>query len=313
LAPRAQPDGRSSVVNERYATGKLYCLNAYLSDGRSTAHMAGVKIHGLRVIEGVPQQANQGEGAEVQMPGGTSGEAMRLFPPHVGKRLLGEAPVETDGSFHIEVPADTPIQLQTLDADGMALRTCGWIWAKHREPRGCIGCHEDPELTPENRFVLALQRAETNLTLPAEDRRTVVFGRDVAPIIARRCMPCHDGCKSELDLNPAQAYASLIDGLNAQTTGGKPVVGKYVHPGQARTSPLIWRLLGRNTSRPWDASYAPTQVVPRCPPAHAVQLTGDEKRTLIEWIDLGANMDDVSAADSVTAGVRRDIHTEGSQ
>ena len=70
-----------------------------------------------------------------------------------GVGILGEVPVEEDGSFNVEIPANTPIELQILDADGMALRSCGWIWAKNHEPRGCIGCHEDNELTPENRFV----------------------------------------------------------------------------------------------------------------------------------------------------------------
>ena len=36
-----------------------------------------------------------------------------------------------------------------LDADGMGLRSCTWIWVRNNEPRGCIGCHEDGELTPD--------------------------------------------------------------------------------------------------------------------------------------------------------------------
>ena len=35
-----------------------------------------------------------------------------------------------------------------LDDDGLAVASCDWIWVKQREFRGCIGCHEDPELTP---------------------------------------------------------------------------------------------------------------------------------------------------------------------
>ncbi|MGB2985039.1 MAG: hypothetical protein WBE26_04075, partial [Phycisphaerae bacterium] len=209
LVPRLEPDGRSSVVNEKYPTGKLYCLNAYLADPVIIPHMRPGMIRGLRVIEGVPLPASNQSGSTPigGAPRGlkpaarhASAKPRGLKPaalfddgmaPIVQKRLLGQVPVEEDGSFHIEVPADVPVQLQTLDANGMALRSCGWIWVKHHEPRGCIGCHEDPELTPENRFVQALRHPPMKLTLPAEKRRTVDFRRDLMPIITQKCTPCH--------------------------------------------------------------------------------------------------------------------------
>jgi len=61
-----------------------------------------------------------------------------------------------------------------------------------------------------------------------------------------------------------------------------------VEPGRARTSRLIWQLVGRNTSRPWD-STAQTKVAP--PAAASPRLSADELRTLILWIDLGAVYD----------------------
>jgi len=186
------------------------------------------------------------------------------------RRILGEIDVEKDGSFNIEVPANTPIELQTLDADGIALRSCGWIWAKNHEPRGCIGCHEDGELTPENTLVSAVTRPSIKLTLPAERRRTVDFRRDVMPIITQKCARCHQNSKRK-------------------TQNVKLESGKYVDPGRARTSPLIWRIFGRNTSRPWDETFSPQSVtVDKMPPAGSAALTDDEKRTFVEWIDMGA-------------------------
>ena len=81
-----------------------------------------------------------------------SGEIRMRFPTSLaedsdaGTSVDVMIAVEEDGSFNLEVPANTPIELQLLDDDGMALRRCGWIWAKNHEPRGCIGCHEDGEL-----------------------------------------------------------------------------------------------------------------------------------------------------------------------
>jgi hypothetical protein len=310
LAPRRQPDGRSSVVNEDYSTGKLYCLNAYVTDPPIIPQMRPGMIRGLRVIEGVPEAVGAREGNP--RAGGrtaTGGSGLKSFgiATVVQKRLLGRVPVEKDGSFHLELPADVPIQLQTLDAEGMALWTCGWIWVKHREARGCIGCHEDPELTPENRFAEALQQEGRKLTPPAEERRTVDFRRDLMPIIARKCASCHAGGEPVPDLRAdpqgrfSRAYQSLLvaeplpAGERPQADG--PVAGRYVHPGQARTSPLIWRIVGRNTSRPWDGSYNPGETLPRCPPAGAEPLTDDEKLTFIEWIDLGAHWDGIPGPD----------------
>ena len=33
-----------------------------------------------------------------------------------------------------------------------------WLWVMPGERRGCIGCHEDRELTPPNRHVQALRK-----------------------------------------------------------------------------------------------------------------------------------------------------------
>ncbi|MCK4340596.1 MAG: hypothetical protein KAY37_02585 [Phycisphaerae bacterium] len=339
LVARPRPDGRSSVVNEKYPTGRFYCLNAYLirqarspdatvRPGQSPGatgpaaqpHMKPGMIRRLRVIEGVPVAADN---RAAYLPPGTAsgisgpGTSRHGIAPLVQKRLLGVVPVEEDGSFNIELPADVPVQLQTLDENGMALRACGWIWVKHREPRGCIGCHEDPELTPENRFVQAVQRPSMKLTLLAEKRRTVDFRRDLMPIIAAKCTACHTGGEASLDLRAERtdhfnrAYHSLLARTNQATPIGKPLLGKYVHPGQARTSPLIWRLYGRNTSRPWDPDYNVDQTFPVCPPAGFEPLTAEEKLVFIEWIDLGAPWDGIPGLDGFSAIAEKDNSSEG--
>ena len=54
-----------------------------------------------------------------------------------------------------------------------------WIWTKNKEQRGCIGCHEDGERTPENQLASALTHPAVNLMLAPERRRTVEFERDI--------------------------------------------------------------------------------------------------------------------------------------
>ncbi len=324
IAARQEPDGRSTAVSEERdgsrSTGKLYCLSVYTSD-LGPSWMPPGSVRRLRVLEGVPLTvdekgvylpATDGAGpstttaAFARYPGST----VNGIPPLAQRRILGEFRLEEDGSFNVEVPADTPIELQVLDADGAALRSCGWIWVKDDARQGCIGCHEDPELTPENVFMDAAQRPSISLCLPPARRRTVDFRRDVMPIIQQKCVSCHgpDGTPPRLDGGLAlversegrayfnRAYESLLASRGPQD--GANYCGKYVDPGRARTSPLIWHVLGRNTSRAWDGAAAAGAVKP-IPAEKSQPLGDDERRTLVEWIDLGAMWDGVPGADSL--------------
>lgn len=302
--PRRQPDGRSTVVDPaHFTTGIFYAQNCSDADERMRPHLAPGAFKRVRVIEGLPVAANEAvsTAASALSPGSeTKG-------PFVARRLLGEAPVEADGSFQIEVPADTPVLLQTLDERGLALGTCGWVWVKPRETRGCIGCHEDPELMPENNFVFAMRRRANKLNPPLEQRRAVDFRNTIAPILKNRCasVGCHGMPDSPLHLplgadQPAlrdlqQAYATLRTALEGGggTPNPLPQRGKYVDAGRARTSPLIWRLFGADTSRPWDrdsrsAPVRAQEVKLMPPPEQGGRLSEEEIRAFVEWIDLGA-------------------------
>jgi mono/diheme cytochrome c family protein len=58
------------------------------------------------------------------------------------QQILGYAPVEPDGSFKLQVPADTPLGLAILDAKGRAIQThLNWIQVRPGERRTCDGCH----------------------------------------------------------------------------------------------------------------------------------------------------------------------------
>ncbi len=239
VAPRAMPDARSSVVREDDATGKLYTIDVNIHDLGDQLPPGSAKS--LRVVEGVPQAAQ---------------------PP--SRRLLGTIPLADDGSFQVQVPANTPVQLQLLDKDGLAIRSSAWLWVRNHAAQGCIGCHEDPERTPPNRFVKAVQSKAPVLDEAPEKRRSVRYSQDVKPILQAKCLSCHGpGGK----------------GPRLDTTGEG-----IVTPGEARRSRLMWHVLGRNTARPWD----PEAQLPG--PKTATKpgtLSPDEVRALIEWIDLG--------------------------
>jgi Tol biopolymer transport system component len=145
VAPRAVPDARSSVVRDGDPEGTLYTLDVGVQEPGRVLPRGGAKR--LRVVEGVAAREDR--------------------PP--ARRLLGEIEVADDGSFQVRVPANVPLRLELLDAGGAPLRRSAWLWVRSHAAQGCVGCHEDPERTPPNRFVKALAGPAPVLKLPPED------------------------------------------------------------------------------------------------------------------------------------------------
>lgn len=77
---------------------------------------------------------------------------------------LGVFKPSRDGSFYLKVVADKPFQIRTLDEEGRVIRKCDWIWLRPNERRGCVGCHEDQDIVPDNRVPLAVKK--TPLGIP---------------------------------------------------------------------------------------------------------------------------------------------------
>ena len=92
------------------------------------------------------------------MPSGTAQRVRVLASQARGSaRSLGEIPLQRDGSFMAEVPADTPVGFETLDAGGQVLqRLPPALWVRPGENRTCIGCHEPDNRSPRNVRPLAV-------------------------------------------------------------------------------------------------------------------------------------------------------------
>ena len=85
----------------------------------------------VRAMRGVPPPSG-GMGTR-QAIGETEFEQMQI---------LGYAPIEPDGSFKLQVPADVPLALSVIDAEGRSIQThTNWIQVRPGERRTCDGCH----------------------------------------------------------------------------------------------------------------------------------------------------------------------------
>jgi Hydrazine synthase alpha subunit middle domain len=129
--PLPRPMGRISSVAPTAQTGQLLCLNV----DDTTYHP---------VSTDTPMRT-----ARVRLLTETTG----------GKeRVLGEVPVQPDGSFMVEVPADRPLGFEALDEYGHVLRRLApSLWLRPGENRACIGCHALPNRAPHNQRPLAVR------------------------------------------------------------------------------------------------------------------------------------------------------------
>lgn len=282
LVPRPRPDGKANWLIPGTPTGVLYCLNSYRTNLDNIEPLQEGQIKYVRVIEGVPHRLDS-QTTDVQDTFG-------------GRRLLGIAPVEPDGSFHIRVPAETPVTFQLLDEDYVARRTQkAWTWVMGNENRGCIGCHEDPELSPPNKMVDAIIKPAVELTLPPERRRTVDFRHQIASIFAAKCAVagCHGAGEVPPDLSGTEQEERAFE-VYKRLLG--PVAGReterFVVPGNAKDSPLTWLILNKRTGTEPTTYTGDLDAMP----SHDV-LSTRERIQVIEWIDLGAQWDVRTAID----------------
>jgi hypothetical protein len=73
---------------------------------------------------------------------------------------------EQDGSLYLKVVADTPFRIQQVDENGnITAGPSAWIYIRPNERRGCIGCHEDPEMVPDNRLPMAVKKMPVSIPL----------------------------------------------------------------------------------------------------------------------------------------------------
>jgi len=122
------PKKLPSEVDTGVKTGLILCQNINLSDQKSAG-----------------DAASSPKAFEIEVIGTDS--------------TLGVVQVEDDGSFYLKVIADTPIKIQTLDKNGNVIQSCDWIWLRPNERRGCVGCHENPEIVPANRVPLSVKKS----------------------------------------------------------------------------------------------------------------------------------------------------------
>jgi formylglycine-generating enzyme required for sulfatase activity len=127
---------------------------------------------------------------------GTSGieDYVGMDGPWDVRRVLGTVPVSAEGSAYFTVPANLPIAIQPLDAEGKAVQLMrSWFTAMPGEAVTCVGCHEHANAAPPR----LPSGVPTGLPQPITPWRGPVRGfswdREVQPVLDTYCVGCHNG------------------------------------------------------------------------------------------------------------------------
>ena len=174
--PHAQPDR----IDPGSKTAQVYIANIYEGPGLKNIPVGTVK--NLRLYTYTFGFRNEG---------GLYG-SIGLDGPWDMRRTLGTVPVNPDGSAYFKVPANTPIAVQPLDAEGQSLQVMrSWFTARSGEYLSCAGCHE------KQSFVARAPRVVSNM--PIEEirpwrgpERNFEFVREVQPVLDAFCARCHN-------------------------------------------------------------------------------------------------------------------------
>jgi hypothetical protein len=286
LAARPKAKGRSDWLIPGTITGVFYCLDIYRSDLPAIKNISRDAIKFVRIIEGLSQPDID---SVIRRRMADEPEFDYYRTP---RRVLATVPVEDDGSFQIRVPAEIPLTFQLLNRDRIKiLEQKSWTWVKGNENRGCIGCHEDPEMSPPNILVDAVRKTPVDLTTGYKEKSVIGFRNQIAPLLISKCSAsaCHEAGAvppdfvTSGDQNTKDRIAAIYSALIGPAGSGQD--RSYVERGSAANSRLVQVLLSGKKSLRGAAGPAKGSV------AHENFLTEQEKLTLIEWIDTGAPLD----------------------
>ena len=210
--------------------------------------------------------------------------------------MVTELPLAPDGSLHAMIPSGASFMFQSLNGDGVALRSPGrWFYAHPGEqfsmsvpyslfPQTCGGCHGALTGEPNDTFgrpdaVTSASRTATTWDASGHHERQpanwgqtltlkrVTFDADIRPILDEACVGCHTQ-EDSLDL----ASGSAFEALRRFVAHREALSGK---------SYLVEKLTGKELRAPRALSGDGPH------PAEGT-LGGDDLLTIVRWIDLGS-------------------------
>ncbi len=286
LAPRTRPPVIPTVVDHNLNYGTFIAQDVFnrgTNDGQERPQRGVDVIDSLAVLAARPTR-----------PGDMNDFSANEFEK---RALIGFAPVLSDGSFKIRVPANTPISFATLDEykRGFVVKRTHLSLRPGEVFDKCVGCHEDrlaggPVPTNPNPMAGNPLLPAHDLNLPASSFMVINYEQTLGPVVAGKCVSCHQPTIAGPDTIPAAGNLDLTAVPDTTEMGrvfprgyvnlsGESMMTAHqvVNPAFPRQSLLIDYVLGVGT-RAGQGSH----------PAGPSPLTEEDKRNFNLWVLLGA-------------------------
>jgi len=209
------------------------------------------------------------------------------------KRPLGTVPVNPDGSVALTVPAGLPLQLQTLDENGLAVMTMrSFIYLHPGETQTCVGCHEQRSSSP---ISFPSMPATVHRLRPTPgvdyDNEAMSFTRTVQPVLDRYCISCHG--LGETTADGRRAPRNYIFSVKLDENRGDKrfdaMPSSYSELVRAAGPRLAHRNGETPTSVPRDYFAATSKLPKMLLEGHnGLNIDADSFERIVTWLDLNS-------------------------
>lgn len=191
VKPRVIPDRVDwPIANESPKPGVLFSPNVY--EGVEGLPPGSAKY--LRVIQMDAKTYSTGYKSWRH-----SGPVISVIQEDGVKRILGDVPIEADGSVAFKVPSGQALHFQLLDEHRRCIQIMrSFTGVMPGETRGCVGCHalgsSSPQAGAPSPSVMALRKSPADLAPPPWGADvSVSYERFCQPMLDKYCGRCHQG------------------------------------------------------------------------------------------------------------------------
>jgi cytochrome c553 len=303
--PPAIPDRSERTLAAQGAEATVGVLDVYRS---RQAWPAGTRITALRVWQVLPlsvASAAVSHNTGLQIPQGNDSV-------NLARAMLGEVPVEADGSALFVVPARKEVFFQALDERGLAvtsMRSATHFQAG--ETATCQGCHEPKTAAPSDRKLppLAFRRPPSRLRPGPEGSNPFSYPRLVQPVLDRYCVECHaresdralplDG---SLARHPGRPGMNVPTDYSASYLSLAPEFGFFNYGGRDWNDPKWYR------TTPGEFGARASRLLTLLDVGHyGVSLADADWRRLMLWLDSCSSFYGVYEKDGGEAQLRGEL------
>lgn len=212
-------------------------------------------------------------------------------------KILGEVPIDENGSVSFKAPAGEMLFFQVLDEQRqsiMGMRT--FVSSQPGEIQSCIGCHENKSDAPPVRPFKFIPPQILNPPQHSDYSGGFSFIRSVQPILDRHCISCHglNGASlknGSLKVNNMNLLAAPVDKFHHKEVGYGSPINLQASESYFSLIPYV-KIAQRNKqtifSTPKDYGSHPSRLLGILDKHHDVQLEPVERQALAAWMDLNA-------------------------